>query len=83
MAIVEKKVEKDARLQNTVTKQLEQRRKINHSHIGTHWHDSAKLYKYVISQEDYGFKVTMYYEYIPKTLKDRAEELKMYGKSFS
>lgn len=52
-------------------------------HIGTNLIDAVKLQKYEIKQEEYGFKVTMFYQYIPKTLKDRVEELKLVGKDFS
>ena len=59
------------------------RKNINHSHIGRNPLTPVKLQKYDVVQEEYGFKVTMFYEYIPKTLRDRAEELRMAGKDFS
>ena len=59
------------------------RKKLENPHLGTHQNYVVKLQKYDIKQEDYGFKVTMFYEYIPKTLKDRVEELQMKGKVFS
>ena len=61
LAIVEKKVEKDDRLQHTVAKQLEMRKKMENPHIGTNPIDAVKLQKYEIKQEEYGFKVTMFY----------------------
>ena len=61
MAVIEKKVEKDPRLQKTVTSQLEMRRKINDPHIGKNYLNAVKLHKYQIDQENYGFKVTKFY----------------------
>ena len=36
----------------------------------------VKLHKYLMEETDYGFKVVMYYEYIPKSLRDRINELR-------
>lgn len=52
------------------------RQKIDSIHL-------ARLIKYSIREESYGYKVSMMYEYVPKTLRDRINEVKLCDQFFT